>query len=181
MPPASSSSPMSKNPALSHTRSRRRSSLSPVDAFHGDIGILTNRDVLILLSKSYATEELLRLVLCAGAKGALLIALTSVEGNALTTACDMSVHLPLRRELCPINLAPVTSTAIQMVFGDTIAIALMEARNLTKEEYAANHPAGKIGKSLFLKVKDVMKKQDELPICRESNFFDSVPIFNCED
>ena len=130
----------------------RSAFLSPVDALHGDIGILTNRDVLILLSKSYATEELLRLVLCAGAKGALLIALTSVEGNALTTACDMSVHLPLQRELCPFNLAPVTSTAIQMVFGDTVAIALMEARNLTKEEYAANHPAGKIGKSLFLKV-----------------------------
>lgn len=152
MPPASSSSPMSKNPALSHTRSRRRSSLSPVDAFHGDIGILTNRDVLILLSKSGATEELLRLVPCARAKGALLIALTSVEGNALAAACDMSVHLPLQRELCPFNLAPVTSTAIQMVFGDTVAIALMEARNLTKEEYAANHPAGKIGKSLIFKV-----------------------------
>jgi len=130
----------------------RSSFLSPVDALHGDIGILSDRDVLVLLSKSGATEELLRLVPCARAKGARLIAVTSVEGNALSAVCDMTVHLPLERELCPFNLAPVTSTAIQMVFGDTVAIALMAARNLTKDEYAANHPAGKIGKSLIFKV-----------------------------
>ncbi|XP_061343473.1 probable arabinose 5-phosphate isomerase [Gastrolobium bilobum] len=147
----------------------RSAFLSPVDALHGDIGILSDRDVLVLLSKSGATEELLRLVPCARAKGARLIAVTSVEGSALAGMCDMNVHLPLERELCPFNLAPVTSTAIQMVFGDTVAIALMGARNLTKEEYACNHPAGKIGKSLIFKVKDVMKKQDELPICRESD------------
>ncbi|CAN7047147.1 unnamed protein product [Brassica oleracea var. botrytis] len=78
----------------------------------------------------------------------------------------MNVHLPLQRELCPFNLAPVTSTAIQMVFGDTIAVALMAARNLTKEKYGANHPAGRIGKSLIFKVKDVMKKKEELPVCK---------------
>lgn len=97
------------------------------------------------------------------------MSVTSVEGNTLTAVCDMNVHLPLERELCPFDLAPVTSTAIQMVFGDTVAIALMGARNLSKEEYAANHPAGRIGKSLIFKVKDVMKKQNELPICKEGD------------
>ena len=126
--------------------------LSPVDALHGDIGILTKRDVLVLFSKSGNTDELLRLVPCAKAKGAYLISVTSVEGNALAGVCDMNVHLPLEKELCPFDLAPVTSTAIQMVFGDTVAIALMGARNLTKEEYASNHPAGRIGKSLIFKV-----------------------------
>lgn len=106
----------------------------------------------MMFSKSGNTEELVRLVPCAKAKGAFLIAITSVEGNALSGLCDMNVHLPLERELCPFDLAPVTSTAIQMVFGDTVAIALMEARNLSKEEYAANHPAGRIGKSLIFKV-----------------------------
>lgn len=130
----------------------KSSFLSPVDALHGDIGILSDSDILILLSKSGNTEELLRLVPCARAKGAHLISITSVEGNALAAACDMNVHLPLERELCPFDLAPVTSTAIQMVFGDTVAIAVMAARNLTKEEYAANHPAGRIGKSLIFKV-----------------------------
>ncbi|KAI4301086.1 hypothetical protein L6164_034402 [Bauhinia variegata] len=147
----------------------RSAFLSPVDALHGDIGILCNRDIVVLFSKSGTTEELLRLVPCVKAKGAFLISVTSVEGNVLAGMCDMNVHLPLERELCPFNLAPVTSTAIQMVFGDTVAIALMAARNLTKEEYASNHPAGKIGKSLIFKVKDVMKKQDELPICREAD------------
>ncbi|KAA8539009.1 hypothetical protein F0562_025701 [Nyssa sinensis] len=143
--------------------------LSPVDALHGDIGILSNSDLLVLFSKSGYTEELLRLVPCAKAKGAYLISVTSSESNALMGVCDLNVHLPLERELCPFDLAPVTSTAIQMVFGDTVAIALMGARNLTRNEYAANHPAGRIGKSLIFKVKDVMKKKEELPVCREED------------
>ncbi|CAK9323549.1 unnamed protein product [Citrullus colocynthis] len=147
----------------------RSAFLSPLDALHGDIGILNSGDVLVMFSKSGNTEELLRLVPCARAKGAFLVAVTSVEGNVLAGVCDMNVHLPLERELCPFDLAPVTSTAIQMVFGDTVAIALMGARNLTKEEYATNHPAGRIGKSLIFKVKDVMKKQNELPVCKEGD------------
>lgn len=92
------------------------------------------------------------MVPCAKAKGAYLVSVTSVEGNALAAVCDMNVHLPVERELCPFDLAPVTSTAIQMVFGDTVAIAMIGARNLTRDEYAANHPAGRIGKSLIFKV-----------------------------
>ncbi|KAF5197403.1 Arabinose 5-phosphate isomerase kdsd [Thalictrum thalictroides] len=143
--------------------------LSPVDALHGDIGILSRSDLLVLFSKSGNTEELLKLVPCAKAKGVFLISVTSIEGNLLEGVCDLNVHLPLERELCPYNLAPVTSTAIQMVFGDTVAIALMGARNLSKDAYGANHPAGRIGKSLIFKVKDVMKKQEELPVCREGD------------
>ncbi|KAK4752648.1 hypothetical protein SAY87_021446 [Trapa incisa] len=147
----------------------RSAFLSPVDALHGDIGILTNRDVLVLFSKSGNTEELLRLVPCARAKGTFLISVTSADESLLKGSCDMNVYLPLERELCPFDLAPVTSTAIQMVFGDTVAIALMEAKHLSKEAYAANHPAGRIGKSLIFKVKDIMKKQQELPLCREGD------------
>ncbi|EYU22259.1 hypothetical protein ABFS82_09G006100 [Erythranthe guttata] len=141
--------------------------LSPVDALHGDIGILSSRDLLVLFSKSGNSEELLKLVPCAKTKGVYLISVTSVKPNGLMRVCDLNVHLPLERELCPFDLAPVTSTAIQMVFGDTVAIALMGARNLSKEQYAANHPAGRIGKSLIFKVKDLMKKKQELPVCRE--------------
>ncbi|CAA0820956.1 Probable arabinose 5-phosphate isomerase [Striga hermonthica] len=141
--------------------------LPPVDALHGDIGILYPGDLLVLFSKSGNSEELVRLAPCARAKGAYLISVTSARPNALMGSCDLNVHLPLERELCPFDLAPVTSTAIQMVFGDTVAIALMGARNLSKREYAANHPAGRIGKSLIFKVKDLMKKKEELPVCRE--------------
>eukprot|EP01018_Ginkgo_biloba_P020273 Gb_31024 [translate_table: standard] len=158
--------------------------LSPTDALHGDIGIVGPNDVLVLLSKSGATEELLRLVPCARAKGAYLVAITSLRNSPLCIACDMHVYLPLQRELCPFDLAPVTSTAIQMVFGDTVAIALMQAKNLTREQYALNHPAGRIGKRLIfrlpllshsnavifiLQVQDVMKRQDELPLCKEND------------
>ncbi|KAM3228444.1 hypothetical protein ACQJBY_059854 [Aegilops geniculata] len=146
--------------------------LSPVDALHGDIGSVFPGDVLVLLSKSGASDELLALAPCARAKGAKLISLTSAASGAdcpLAAACDLNVHLPLQGEVCPFGLAPVTSTAIQMVFGDTVVAAIMEARRLTRDQYASNHPAGKIGKTLIFKVKDVMKKQNELPLCKEGD------------
>ncbi|KMZ70954.1 Arabinose 5-phosphate isomerase [Zostera marina] len=147
----------------------RSSFISPVDALHGDIGVLTSSDLLVFLSKSGSSEELLRLVPCARSKGATLISITSVKNNPLSQICDDNVHLPLSRELCPFDLAPVTSTAVQMLFGDTIAVALMVATKLTRDQYAANHPAGRIGKCLIFKVKDVMKKQDELPLCKPND------------
>ncbi|KAH7288569.1 hypothetical protein KP509_31G032000 [Ceratopteris richardii] len=143
--------------------------LNPTDALHGDIGIVGSHDVVVLLSKSGATEELLRLVPCARAKGAYLVGVTCLKGSNLGQVCDMHVYLPLERELCPFDLAPVTSTTIQMLFGDTVAIALMQAKNMTKEQYALNHPAGRIGKRLILKVQDVMRKGHEVPICREND------------
>lgn len=138
--------------------------LSPTDALHGDIGIVSAGDLLVCFSKSGATEELIRLVPYAKAKGARLVAITSVLGSPLDKACHISVNLPLHRELCPFDLAPVTSTAIQMCFGDTAAIALMQAKHLTKEQYAMNHPAGRIGKRLILRVDDVMVSGDSLPL-----------------
>jgi len=77
----------------------------------------------------------------------------------------MHVFLPLERELCPFDLAPVTSTAIQMLFGDTCSVVIMQAKALTMDEYAMNHPAGRIGKRLILNVRDVMKPLKGLPLC----------------
>ncbi|ERN18765.1 hypothetical protein AMTRI_Chr07g75130 [Amborella trichopoda] len=143
--------------------------LSATDALHGDIGIMGKGDTLVLFSKSGNTEELLRLVPCVKAKGVFLMGAFSSKDCLLSRECDLWVYLPLERELCPFDLAPVTSTAIQMVFGDTVAIALMGAKNLTRDEYAANHPAGRIGKCLIFKVKDLMRKQEQLPICKEGD------------
>ncbi|XP_042413074.1 probable arabinose 5-phosphate isomerase isoform X1 [Zingiber officinale] len=146
--------------------------LHPVDALHGDLGAVFPGDLLVLFSKSGASEELLSLVPFARAKGARLLSVTSAtggSGNPLATRCDVNVHLPLQRELCPFGLAPVTSAAIQMVFGDTIVAALMAARGITREQYGSNHPAGKIGKSLIFTVKDVMKKKEELPLCQDGD------------
>ncbi|KDD75222.1 hypothetical protein H632_c799p0, partial [Helicosporidium sp. ATCC 50920] len=138
--------------------------LSPTDALHGDIGMLSPGDLLVMFSKSGATEELLRLVPFARAKGAVLVSVTNLPRSALEAACDFGVRLPLERELCPFDLAPVTSTALQMLFGDTVAIALMQNRALTKDEYAMNHPAGRIGRRLILRVQHVMIQGQALPL-----------------
>eukprot|EP00884_Botryococcus_braunii_P001674 jgi/Botrbrau1/11507/Bobra.0198s0005.1 len=92
--------------------------LNPTDALHGDLGIVSASDLLIMLSKSGCTEELIRLVPFAKAKGAKLVCVSCVAGSRLSEVCDLSIQLPLERELCPFDLAPVTSTAIQMLFGD---------------------------------------------------------------
>ena len=91
-----------------------------------------------------------------------MVGISSVPGCKLDKACNQHVCLPLQRELCPFDLAPVTSTAIQMLFGDTCAVAVMKAKNMTKDEYAMNHPAGRIGKRLILRVCDVMRPLKEV-------------------
>lgn len=150
--------------------------LSPQDALHGDIGIIGRQDLLVCFSKSGATEELIRLVPFARAKGARLVSITSQPGSELEAVCDLAVHLPLERELCPFDLAPVTSTAIQMVFGDTAAIALMQANHLTRDQYAMNHPAGRIGKRLILRVADVMISNGKVPVVPPSTLMPEVLV-----
>ena len=130
--------------------------LDPSDALRGDIGVVHADDLLVLFSKSGSSEELLRLVPYARAKGARIMGVSSNKQGALAKVADTHVLLPLERELCPFDLAPVTSTAIQMIFGDTCAVAVMRARNLTRAQFSVNHPAGREGKRLLLGVRDVM-------------------------
>merc|ERR1719265_1705115 len=122
-----------------------------------------------MFSKSGSTTELLTLIPYARAKGATLVGVSSNAKSKLATETDMHVMLPLERELCPFDLAPVTSTAIQMLFGDTCAVAIMQAKSLTMDQYAMNHPAGRIGKRLILRVRDVMKPGKDLPVCAPSD------------
>lgn len=121
---------------------------------------------MVMFSKSGSTTELLTLIPYARAKGATLVGVSSNAKSKLATETDMHVMLPLERELCPFDLAPVTSTAIQMLFGDTCAVAIMQAKSLTMDQYAMNHPAGRIGKRLILSVKDVMKPLSGLPLAK---------------
>ena len=140
--------------------------LNPTDALHGDIGIVSKEDIMVMFSKSGSTTELLTLIPYARAKGATLFGVSSNAKSKLAKETDMHVMLPLERELCPFDLAPVTSTAIQMLFGDTCAVAIMQAKSLTMDQYAMNHPAGRIGKRLILSVKDVMKPLSGLPLAK---------------
>lgn len=140
--------------------------LSPTDALHGDLGILSEKDIFIILSKSGETEELLNLIPFLRNKGVRLLSVVSNANSRLAKACDFSITLPLEKELCPFDLAPTTSTTIQMIFGDVLAIALMRHQNFTIDQYALNHPAGRIGKRITLKVQDLMLKGSGIPLCR---------------
>lgn len=139
--------------------------LSASDAVHGDLGIVSNRDVFVFLSKSGESDELLQLIPYLRNKGAYLIAIVSTPNSRLANACHCHVVLPLKKELCPFDLAPTTSSAIQLIFGDVLTVALMRLKKFTLSDYALNHPAGRIGKRISLKVKDLMIKNPRLPLC----------------
>lgn len=153
--------------------------LSPTDALHGDLGIATERDVCVLMSRSGESDELVTVLPYLKAKGAFLIALVCKRGSRLEKGCDLTIELPMEKELCPFNLAPVTSTVLQLAFGNVIATALMESKQVSLDEYAANHPAGSIGKQITLKVKDLMLIGDELPTCAKTDtLFDVLMEFS---
>ena len=139
--------------------------LSPTNALHGDIGMVKEEDTFIFLSKSGESDELMNLIPYLRNKGAKLIAITSKKECRLLTLCDDFIVLPLEKELGPLNLTPTTSTTIQMIFGDVLTVALMEKKKFHLEQYQMNHPAGKIGKQLLLKVQDLMLTDERIPLC----------------
>lgn len=139
--------------------------LSPTDALHGDIGIVSENDVFVFLSKSGESDELLNLIPYLRNKGVYLIAVVSAANSRLEKVCHLSITLPVIKELCPFDLAPTTSAAIQLIFGDVLTVALMRTKNFSLSDYALNHPAGRIGKRISLRVKDLMITGKRLPIC----------------
>jgi arabinose-5-phosphate isomerase len=139
------------------------------DALHGDIGIVTKEDICILLSKSGETKELIRLVPYIRKKGAGLVSIVCNEKSQLARLADLFVVLPMKKELCPFNLAPTTSSTIQMIFADVLCAALMRQKNFSLEEYASNHPAGSIGKKISLSVEDIMIKEENIPFCSKED------------
>ncbi len=148
--------------------------LPPMNALHGDIGIIDKNDFFIFLSKSGESEELLNLVPFLRNKGAEMTALVSKKSSRLAKACDREIYLPIERELCPYNIIPTTSTEVQLIFGDILAIALMQRKKLSLDEFSHNHPAGSIGKNLSLKVEDLMLKGEMLPISHPSQKLSNV-------
>jgi arabinose-5-phosphate isomerase len=139
--------------------------LSPTDAVHGDLGMVSAQDTFIILSKSGESDELLSLVSAIRNKGATLIAIVCNSKSRLAAACNITITLPFQRELCPFDMAPTMSTTSQLLFGDLLAIALMRHKNFSLDQYALNHPSGQIGKRITLKVKDLMLTGDRIPVC----------------
>lgn len=137
--------------------------LSPLEALHGDIGVVGNGDLFIAMSKTGESQELVDLLPFVRKKGAKIIAFVSNETSRLARASDLVLKLPVHKELCPFNLAPTVSTTVQMILGDVLAIAMMRASSFSMDQYALNHPSGAIGRKLTLKVEDLMVKGKALP------------------
>lgn len=136
--------------------------LHPVEALHGDLGRVVRGDVCLLLSHSGDTEELLALLPLIQRLGCPLIALTGNPGSQLARSADVHLDVSIRQEACPLGLAPTASTTAALAMGDALAMALLERRGFTVEDFAVLHPGGRIGRRL-LRVRDLMHHGDELP------------------
>ena len=137
--------------------------LHPSEAIHGDLGMLRKGDVVLALSNSGETEELVKLVPFLKRIGIAVISMTGNGESSLAVNSDIHILVKVREEGCPLNLAPMASTTVQVALGDAIAAELMERRDFKAEDFAKYHPGGKLGKR-FLKVKELMHGGDELPV-----------------
>lgn len=137
--------------------------LHPVDALHGDMGIVEEGDVTILISKSGTTDELI-LLFPYLKKRTIIISITTNKESFLAKSSDIHLYVPLMREACPIELAPTTSTTSTMALGDALAASVMMLNHFKESDFANNHPLGQLGKNLTLTVGDVMHKNEDIPI-----------------
>jgi arabinose-5-phosphate isomerase len=130
--------------------------LHPTDALHGGLGVITRGDCVIALSNSGETDEILALLPALKSREVSLIAIVGNPNSTLARNSDVVLDASVDKEACPLNLAPTTSTTVALAVGDALAMTLMQAKNLTAEAFAANHPAGRLGKRLTLKVANLM-------------------------
>lgn len=135
----------------------------PGEASHGDLGMITGKDVVIALSNSGETAEVVTLLPLLKRMNTPLISITANPESTLSTAADANLHIGVEKEACPLNLAPTSSTTAQLVLGDALAIALLEYRGFSHEDFAFSHPGGSLGRRLLLKVNDIMHTEQDIP------------------
>ena len=135
----------------------------PAEASHGDLGMITRDDVLVAISNSGESAELLAIVPMIKREGARLIAMTGNSASTLASEADVHLDAGVAQEACPMNLAPTASTTAALALGDALAIALLDARGFGPEDFARSHPGGSLGRQLLTRVSDVMRKAAEVP------------------
>ena len=135
----------------------------PAEASHGDMGMITRDDIVLALSNSGSTAEIVTLLPLIKRLGIRLISMTGNPNSPLAKAAEVNLDARVSQEACPLNLAPTSSTTASLVLGDALAIALLEARGFTAEDFAFSHPGGALGRRLLLKVENVMHKGEALP------------------
>ena len=135
----------------------------PAEAGHGDLGMITEQDVVVAISNSGTTEEIMTLLPVLKRKGIPLIGLTGATESPLAHECRYVLDVGVKEEACPLGLAPTSSTTAALVMGDALAMALLEARGFTEEDFAISHPGGRLGRKLLVKVEDIMHSGDSIP------------------
>ncbi|MFT5571336.1 MAG: arabinose-5-phosphate isomerase [Cryomorphaceae bacterium] len=135
----------------------------PGEASHGDLGMITPRDLLLAISNSGETSEVLSILPIIKRMGVTLIGIASAPNSTLAKLADVYVNVPIEQEACPMNLAPTASTTATLAIGDAIAIAVLNARDFNEQDFARSHPGGSLGRRLLLYVEDIMHKGDEVP------------------
>lgn len=137
--------------------------LDPVESLHGDLGIASKGDTIILISKSGSTEELIKLFPFLKKRELKIISITGNPESFLSKNSDYNLDISVDKESCPLNLAPTSSTTTSLVMGDAITAALVESKGITKNNFAINHPSGQLGRNQSLKVSYLMKKGEQIP------------------
>jgi arabinose-5-phosphate isomerase len=137
--------------------------MHPAEASHGDLGMITSGDTLLAVSYSGETEEVITILPLVKRMGAKLISMTGKPGSTLANAADVHLDVSVSKEACPLDLAPTASTTATLAMGDALAVALLESRGFTEEDFALSHPSGSLGKRLLLRVGDIMHTGEQIP------------------
>lgn len=140
--------------------------MHPAEASHGDLGMITSQDLLLAVSYSGETDEVVTILPVVKRIGARLLSMTGNPKSTMARAADVHLDIGVAEEACPLNLAPTASTTATLAMGDALAVALLEKRGFTAEDFARSHPSGALGKRLLLRVSDVMHTGDRIPQVR---------------
>ena len=137
--------------------------MHPAEASHGDLGMITSQDLLLAISYSGETAEVVTILPVVKRMGAKLISMTGNPKSTMAQAADVHLDISVEEEACPLKLAPTASTTATLAMGDALAVALLEKRGFTAEDFARSHPSGSLGKRLLLRVSDIMRTGDRIP------------------
>ncbi len=140
--------------------------MHPVEALHGDLGLLCNKDLFIALSYSGETDELVTILPAVKRLQVPIVAITASTKSSLSEWSDLTVEMPVEKEACPFNLAPTTTAIALLALGDALAIVLMEKHQFSKQDYGKYHPGGAIGRAITLKVSDIMRSEDKIALIK---------------
>lgn len=140
----------------------------PGEASHGDLGMITRQDVVLALSNSGNTEEILTILPIIKRLGVPLIAMTGNPDSTLGRFASVHIDVGVEREACPLGLAPTSSTTAALVMGDALAVSLLQSKGFTRDDFALSHPGGSLGKRLLLQVSDIMHKGEEVPVVADT-------------